>query len=189
MLWYLRWTLFKRKYTRIDCRGFKKSSLNDMTERWFRRFWWWIHQSGASVCTSRKVQATRRASGKWCRRVHMERRRQDREILSRAKRRERDEENTCSKRVHAFQGFRQREEYDGGDVSLNIWRGCDLKRTRVTALGRRLNNAKSTYSPAVCLSSFRVSLFVTFSFRSFHSSSFSLSLFLAIVSLYLCVFF
>lgn len=40
-------------------------------------------------------------------------------------------------------------EYDGGDVSLNIWRGRDFKRTRVTALGRRLNNAKSTYSPAV----------------------------------------
>lgn len=28
--------------------------------------------------------------------------------------------NTCSGRVHAFQGFRESGEYDGGDVSLNI---------------------------------------------------------------------
>lgn len=47
---------------------------------------------------------------------------------SRAKRRDEDGargetergRNTCSRRVHAFQGFRESGEYDGGDVSLNI---------------------------------------------------------------------
>lgn len=87
--------------------------------------------------------------------------------------------NTCSGCVHAFQGFRESGEYDGGDVSLNIWRGRDFKRTRVTALGRRLNNAKSTYSPA-CRPAPSPSFFL--SFRSFFVSlclslSFSLCVF------------
>lgn len=84
-----------------------------------------------------------------------------------AKRRDGDGRNTCSGRVHAFQGFRENGEYDGGDVSLNISRGRDFKRTRVTALGRRLNNAKSTYSPAV--PSRTGSVFLFFSFASFSS--------------------
>lgn len=87
------------------------------------------------------------------------------------KRRDGDGRNTCSGRVHAFQGFRESGEYDGGDVSLNIWRGRDFKRTRVTVLGRRLNNAKSTYSSAVPSRAVSLSFF---SFLSRLSMSFNL---------------
>lgn len=90
-----------------------------------------------------------------------------------ARRRNEDGGNTYSGCVHAFQGFRESGEYDGGDVSLNIWRGRDFKRTRVTALGRRLNNAKSTYSPA-CRPAPSPSFFLSFLFRL------SLSLFLSV---------
>lgn len=97
------------------------------------------------------------------------------------KRRDGDERDTCSERVHAFQGFRENGEYDGGDVSLNIWRGRDFKRTRVTALGRRLNNAKSTYSRTTVPSRVSVSFFsflfrLSMSFNLLSSRSFSLSL-------------
>lgn len=131
--------------------GFKRSShpgsLEDLDES----------SAVAGACISRKVQANEEGAiegrhderglreARWeGHRLSLVRRRR-----AGAKQRDEDRRNTCSGRVHAFQGFRESGEYDGGDVSLNIWRERDFKRTRVTALERRLNNAKSTYSPAV----------------------------------------
>lgn len=89
--------------------------------------------AAAGVCTSRKVQAMEEGDvegrhglrggglgGRRDERVTDPLSRGEGESVARAKRRDGDGGNTCSGRVHAFQGFRESGEYDGGDVSLNI---------------------------------------------------------------------
>lgn len=90
--------------------------------------------AAAGVCTSRKVQAMEEEGdvegrhggrggglgGRRDERVTDPLSRGEGESVARAKRRDGDGGNTCSGRVHAFQGFRESGEYDGGDVSLNI---------------------------------------------------------------------